>query len=231
MPTPKGTIPWNAGTSKGWTDKRGYRWIYVVENGKRRAKRELRHVMEQHLGRKLANEELVHHVNGDKSDNRLENLELSEWGTHTAEHHHGSRHTEYAKQTQSVLAGYREDVRRLESLNAELLEALEEAVDLAWIVDSHQVQFDPTVVFSQFYDFSGLDGVRRIEFYGQHSCIVWPGSKWSAYCTYDGSMWFEKFDTAAEAKEACMRLLDQVLPDHPAMRARAAIAKAKGEQQ
>lgn len=113
----------------------------------------------------------------------------------------------------------------------ELLEALEEAVDLAWIVDSHQVQFDATVVFGQFYDFSGLDGVRRIEFYGQHSCIVWPGSKWSAYCTYEGSMWFEKFDTAAEAKEACMRLLDKVLPDHPAMRARAAIAKAKGEQQ
>lgn len=120
---------------------------------------------------------------------------------------------------------------RLIAAAPELLEALEEAVDLAWIVDSHQVQFDPTVVFGQFYDFSGLDGVRRIEFYGQHSCIVWPGSKWSAYCTYEGSMWFEKFDTAQEAKEACMRLLDQVLPDHPAMRARAAIAKAKGEQQ
>lgn len=120
---------------------------------------------------------------------------------------------------------------RLIAAAPELLEALEEAVDLAWIVDSHQVHFDPTVVFGQFYDFSSLDGVRRIEFYGRHSCIVWPGSKWSAYCTYEGSMWFEKFDTAAEAKEACMRLLDKVLPDHPAMRARAAIAKAKGEQQ
>ena len=113
----------------------------------------------------------------------------------------------------------------------ELLEALEEAVDLAWIEDSHQVQFDPTVSFSEFYDFTGVDGTRRIEFHGQHECIIWPGAKWSAYCTYDGSLWFEKFDTAQEAKDACMRLLDKVLPDHPAMRARGAIAKAKGEQQ
>lgn len=119
---------------------------------------------------------------------------------------------------------------RLIAAAPELLEALEEAVDLAWIEDSHQVEFDPTVMFSEFYDFSRLDGTSRIEFYGQHSCIVWPGSKWSAYCTYDGSLWFEKFNTAQEAKEACMRLLDKVLPDHPAMRARAAIRKARGAQ-
>lgn len=119
---------------------------------------------------------------------------------------------------------------RLIAAAPELLEALEEAVDLAWIEDSHQVEFDLTVRFSEFYDFSRLDGTSRIEFYGQHSCIVWPGAKWSAYCTYDGSLWFEKFDTAQEAKEACMRLLDQVLPDHPAMRARAVMRKARGEQ-
>jgi len=48
---------------------------------------EHRAVMEKHLGRKLSRFELVHHMNGDTRDNRLENLKLVTPVEHMAEHH------------------------------------------------------------------------------------------------------------------------------------------------
>jgi hypothetical protein len=35
-----------------------------------------RWIMEQHLGRKLVRSEVIHHINGDPHDNRIENLQL-----------------------------------------------------------------------------------------------------------------------------------------------------------
>ena len=38
--------------------------------------REHRHVIEQHLGRKLKTFEHIHHINGNPIDNRIENLQV-----------------------------------------------------------------------------------------------------------------------------------------------------------
>jgi hypothetical protein len=67
---------WNGGRN---INTQGYVLIYSPDHpykDKRSCVREHRLVMEKHLGRYLKPDENVHHKNGDKQDNRLENLEL-----------------------------------------------------------------------------------------------------------------------------------------------------------
>lgn len=66
---------WKGGS---FISKDGYRMIYVpVENPKSKwesYKKEHIYIMEQKLNRKMNKDEVIHHINGNKLDNRLENL-------------------------------------------------------------------------------------------------------------------------------------------------------------
>lgn len=77
---------WKGGRVK---DSRGYIKIYSPDHPNKSQGGyvfEHRLVMEEHLGRLLTKDEVVHHINEIKDDNRLENLELTDNTSHSIYH-------------------------------------------------------------------------------------------------------------------------------------------------
>lgn len=83
-----GNSRWNGGRR---TRKDGYVVCYVPGHpyAYRDFVLEHRLVMESHLGRYLKPEEIVHHMNENRSDNRIENLELTNKPDHSRMHSTG----------------------------------------------------------------------------------------------------------------------------------------------
>lgn len=83
---------YNSGNWRGGRIKRGKYW-YIKKydhpnSGKQGYIAEHRLVMEKHLGRYLKPTEVVHHINENPTDNRIENLEVCKnAGTHIRDKH------------------------------------------------------------------------------------------------------------------------------------------------
>ena len=61
-------------------------YVLIWNEQTQKYEREHRKIMEEHLGRKLRPDEDVHHINGCKTDNRIENLLVLTKSEHTALH-------------------------------------------------------------------------------------------------------------------------------------------------
>ena len=88
---------WNGGTSMS---SKGYRLIKMPEH--RRANRKgyvLEHILvfERECGISLPDNCCVHHLNGIKDDNRIENLCMMTHSSHTVHHHMGTKLTAETK--------------------------------------------------------------------------------------------------------------------------------------
>lgn len=99
---PLHTIKPNRKAGSGCISAHGYKVLGKRIDGKKTFIYEHRLIMEQHIGRPLLSTENVHHINGDRLDNRIENLELWVTGQPT-----GQRIEDLIQWAQELLKRYK----------------------------------------------------------------------------------------------------------------------------
>ena len=82
-------------------------YVYITKPNHPNAKadgriKRSRFTMSEHLGRPLQDDEQVHHINGKKSDDRLENLIIITKQQHHAVHYTGDKNPRYRKDREKI---------------------------------------------------------------------------------------------------------------------------------
>jgi len=85
-----------------------------------------RHLMEQCLGRKLSRNEVVHHINGDIQDNRIENLRLMTLSEHGKLHRTGQTMSEETRKKLSIAASKQDHWNQSKLTREQVAEAIKE---------------------------------------------------------------------------------------------------------